>query len=98
MITWRSLPYDKSKELVVGTYLSIGFVDGAGHRFGIYERRTRVWDDTDKKHYPSVAYDIRDAESSSNEDIRNCKLPKVVFRSNDPAECERWIIKEISNV
>ena len=97
MINWRSLPYLRDKELVVGTYLSVGFLEGFSHRFGIYERRTRIWDEKDKRYYPSVSYDVRDAHKASDIDVQAGKLPPVVFQSDDPAACEHWIKANSSN-
>lgn len=97
MINWQPLPYEAHKALVVGTLLTVGFVEGTNKRFGVYERRTRTWDETDKRHYPSVTYDVRDAETASDDDIRAGVLPRVVFRSDDPGDCEKWIKEQISS-
>lgn len=95
MLNWRTLPYQPHKYEVVGTLLAAAYVQDCGKRFAIYERRTRSWSDEDKHYWPDVTYDVRDAETLSDDDVRMGKPPKAVFTSNDVDACERWVVAQM---
>lgn len=90
MLSWRTLPYEPHKALVVGTELAMAFMPGTLSRFAVYERRTRVWDERERRHYPSTTYCVRDAGSITDDQRREGVKPKIVFRSDDWKECVQW--------
>lgn len=94
MLEWRSLNAPRDKELVKGTELSFAYA-GQNNRFQIVEVRTRVWDETDQRHYPSVSYVVRDAATVTDAEVCKGKRSQIVFRSDDPAECEIWCNQQI---
>jgi S-adenosylmethionine hydrolase len=89
MLEWRSLSPAPDKVLVRGTELSYAYA-GQQSRFQIVEVRTRVWDEADQRHYPSTTYHVRDAHTVTDAQVRDGKRPEIVYRSDDPAQCEAF--------
>ena len=90
MLFWRSLcgPYDP-KLLVKGTELSVALT-GKNSRFAIYEVRSRDADGN-----ADLTYRVRDAETVSDDDVKNGVRPKIVFRSDDLEDCLNFIRKNV---
>lgn len=90
-LEWRSLPYERSKFLVVGTEIAAAFVPGTLSRFAIVEIRG----------YPrldgpgDVYYAVRDAATVSDDDVRAGKRAKVVNRFADPDAAVEWCLAQV---
>lgn len=96
MINWRSLNAPPDKQLVKGTMLAGGWLDGLPlgqrFRFGIYEVRTREADG-----FPGVTHEVRDADGVTLTETAEGKWPPVVFRHDDAGECEKWVRAQLTN-
>lgn len=84
MLNWRSLDCPPERYLVKGSELAVVLV-GPRSRFAIYEIRTREADG-----FGGTRYEVRDAEQISDADVKLGKRPPVVYRANDPQECETY--------
>lgn len=85
MIAWRSItPSTYPAFMVKGTELSFGIVPDTCHRFGISEVRAFVMEHG--KLVPDRIYRVRDAESVTDEEVRNRVRPRIVATFTTEAE------------
>lgn len=82
LLSWRSLPYDRSKYLVAGTEIAAAYVPGTRSRFLIVETRGRPVGDR----AGDVYYALRDAAMVSDDEVRAGKRSQVVGWFADPDE------------
>jgi hypothetical protein len=77
VIAWRSItPSTHSAFMVKGTELSFGIVPDTCHRFGISEVRAFVMEGGEL--VPDRLYHVRDAQSVTDEEVRNRVRPRIV--------------------
>ena len=82
-LNWKSItPSNSPKFMVTGTELNQAIVPGFNGRYAIVEVRRY-----DEDRHADRGYSIRDAETISDEDIRNGKKPKQIayFKYEDDA-------------
>lgn len=83
MLSWHGVDYEKSRFFVKGTILAQSIVPGTLSRFAVREVRGGIGDDG----YSTLRYELADAATVSDEDVRAGKLPRVVYRSDEPDDC-----------
>lgn len=87
---WLGLPYAKDRFFVVGTELAVAFVPDTQKRFAVYETRALA----DHAGMPVFFYAVRDAETVSDDDIRDGKRPAIVARFDEPNAAAEWAIAQ----
>lgn len=92
-LEWRSLPYDPSKFLVVGTEIAAAYVPGTLSRFAVVETRGHPHDN----YAGDVRYALRDAETVSDADVRAGRRPKMVGWFDTPDEAVEFALSSLEN-
>ncbi len=78
MLSWRTITSSRNPKFSVkGTELSVALA-GKNSRFAIYEIRR-----LDADSLPDVFYRVRDADTVSDQDVREGTRPKIVFETHD---------------
>jgi len=82
-LSWHGVDYEKSRFFVKGTILAQSIVPGTLSRFAVREVRGGIGDDG----YSTLRYELADAATVSDADVRAGKLPRSVYWSDEPDDC-----------
>ena len=82
-LSWHGVPYAKDRFFVKGAVIAQALVPGTLSRFAVREVRSG----RDDEGYPTLRYALADAETVSDAEVREGKLPKAVFWADTPDEC-----------
>ena len=89
-LEWRTLPYEPSQYLVVGTEIAAAFVPGTLSRFVIIETRGYPRKENGRTVAGDVYYRVSDAATVTDDEVREGKRAEVVARFDGVDEALEW--------